>query len=165
MRHIVAPYVPGVGRPETLDAVAAAGMPFCVWPLPVSDDGAYPNLVARLWGRGEPFLLVEHDMVPDSWGLVEMAGCGEPWCTAPYETRSRDELTDGLGVAGFGRQLLDEAPDLLARVFRRWKMTQRQPTWQHLDLTMVNLLRRSGWAPHVHRFPVEHLRITRPLVG
>jgi hypothetical protein len=60
----------------------------------VSDSNeAYWEVLADLWGYGEDFCIVEHDIVVGPDTLREIYACPEPWCVCSY---------NGPGYSGAG---------------------------------------------------------------
>lgn len=95
-----------------------------------SDTGyRYGRNFAALWNKGEPFIHVEHDIVPWPGAIKELIECPEPWCTF--------ESVDVGGVIhlGFGigkyRPTDERAP-------KKWSETD----WRCLDGQVISELRR-----------------------
>ena len=48
----------------------------------------YSGLLIKLWT--DPFIIVEHDIIPWPGALTELSKCDQPWCGFPY--RLSDQL-------------------------------------------------------------------------
>lgn len=66
------------------------------------DDFAYSRLLTDLWRGGEPFCLLEHDVVPYPGAIGALFVCPEPWCGYQYAGVAEG----GLGCVRFGAKLL-----------------------------------------------------------
>ncbi len=132
------------------------------------DDEAYYRLLTRLWGMGESFLIVEHDIVPAEQVIAEMRDCSEPWCAAPFPQllalktadgqpvrRLQLALTWGLGLMRFNAALLRSHPDALERA------GSLSRHWHDLDKTLLHVVlkgERHVPGPHLHYGECRHLR-------
>lgn len=106
----------------------------------------YWRLWKRLWTEGEPFILVEHDIVVTPKVIDDLASCGSPWCAFPYHEEVGEPVT-GLGCTKFvpdpGVSLdLGGMPD---------------PIWQNVDTTVAGILQAAGWTVHEHGPWLRHL--------
>lgn len=45
---------------------------------------AYDRLIRRLWSEGQPFVLVEHDILPWPGAVQQLWECDRPWCAFQY---------------------------------------------------------------------------------
>lgn len=100
----------------------------------VSDsEMAYGELVAKLWAKGESFMLCEHDVLAEPRLLEEMAACPEPWCAGfawrysgdvmPGETRPQHPIREkefALFLNKFNASLLARTPAVVGAVRVRW---------------------------------------------
>lgn len=159
MRRLVLPLVPGRYYNATLAKVMEAGVNVDVRLLAESDAEAYPRLLRRLWQRQEPFAICEQDMWPEPDDLLGLLDCPEDWCTVHYRLIGGLTTDMGLGLAGFGLDLLLRDPGAVERVFARWQLQGRPPHWRRLDVGLGHVLTARGLKPHVHDCWVRHLSI------
>lgn len=118
-------------------------------------DFAYDRLFRSLWAAGEPFVIVEHDILPWPGAIAQLWDCDCAW--GAYKYLIFGELRTQLGCVKFDPTRLGDCPldDLV--------------TWQHLDWAVISTLVKRGYSGHLHEPAVTHLnyghqRMTRPLV-
>ena len=149
--NIVVPYTRIA--PETLKALRKTGLPFQM--VRVGDDDRYWNLLSRLWGEGEDFAIVEHDIVVGPRTLKSFDGCPEEWCVAPYPFLHR--LCSGLGCTRFRGELLRRYPDVLDEVAEvDHPLFPGTKNWRTLDACIRDRLWERGVVRCRHR-PVGHV--------
>lgn len=51
-----------------------------VWVGPDFAGSGYADLTRKWWLEGEPFIVVEHDVVPWPGAIEALIECPEPWC-------------------------------------------------------------------------------------
>jgi hypothetical protein len=112
------------------------------------DDYSYAALVTELWADGEPFAIVEHDVLPWPGWLDSLANCSRPWC--------------GFGYLGPGGRWLVETgctriDPAAAKLDGTALDVEPRPTWQHVDISVRDAFRREGIIQHEHRPGVVHL--------
>ena len=125
---------------------------------------AYWELIAKLWGEREDFVLVEADVVlaPDT--INHLASCPRSWCSCPPEG----------GVYGSPISEGWKAAQLLTNRFRREIMLTHRSIvryvtplgrhWLNLDGYALGRLERSGERVHVHHdTPTQHLGASKTL--
>ena len=140
--------------PETSAALDASGFPWEA--ADVSDsDTSYTRLLGRLWASGEPFAVVEHDIVPHPGALAELLACPRPWCSFSYQLGGT--IHAGLGCARFSAELLAEIPDAVERTWRESTDVHPAGFWCSLDDRLSRALYAAGARKHVHGPPVTHL--------
>jgi hypothetical protein len=141
--------------PEVLAAVPGAR-----WEDVSADDEAYWRLLDGLWAAREPFVIVEHDIVPDVAALDSVWACSEPWCACGYKFENFG-LIYGLGCTKFGAGAMALVPDALERVAQMDPTPEHPPRhWCSLDSRLAAVLGRAGLRQHKHG-PVTHLRPMR----
>lgn len=113
------------------------------------DERQYWWLLRGLWQDGEPFTIVEHDVIPPAGAVAEMWGCPEDWCAVPYPCGGI--VTTALGCTKFEAPLLARYPDLVER------LPDAARAWHSLDNAVIGELHRRGEREHVHTPPAEHL--------
>lgn len=115
----------------------------------------YFELVAKLWRAGEPFCLIEQDVLPEIRDLDALERCDEPWCICPYPGPPwAGLLIDCLGCTRFNEEIMASAPRLFEDLPY---VTGWRDHWLGVDQGLARLLRRAGWQSHIHR-TVPHLR-------
>jgi hypothetical protein len=121
------------------------------WPMVefrsvAGDELKYWQLLRQLVVGGEPFVVVEHDMVVPEGAAASLDACPEPWCTWEYDTIGI-MITEALGIVRF-------RPDLLPENFLKYNPV----SWVFLDTTVRIELRCQGFVPHVHG-RADHLHV------
>lgn len=106
---------------------------------------AYGDLWADTWDEGEPFVMIEWDIILAPGQLRELCECREPWCSFRYPIPGPGEPILGMGIAKVKPQ--GPAPD-------EWRST----VWERLDGQVVPLLRELYHHPHEHTPAVAHAR-------
>lgn len=151
--HVTCPHA-GPIAPETTAALDASGFPWEAADVSATPT-SYTRLLERLWASGEPFALVEHDIVPHPGALAELAACDWPWCSYAYRLGSI--VHAGLGCARFSASLLAAVPDAAEQTWRESTDVHPPGHWCSLDDRLRRVLARAGFAPHVHAVQVRHL--------
>lgn len=146
---VVVPYWPSV-TPDTLAALQDLGIDHRSVRMG-HDALAYWRTFLGLWNAGEPFVLVEHDVVLHAEVMPQFTTCPERWCVFPYHRHDArqtfpDLLEASLGCARFRPEGLCKVP----------------PTaWGRLDDAVRLALVDLGWEVCPHSPPVGH--VPRPL--
>jgi|WetSurMetagenome_2_1015567.scaffolds.fasta_scaffold227392_2 hypothetical protein len=117
---------------------------------------AYDALIRRLWAEGEPFILVEHDILPWPGAVQQMWTCDRPWCA--FEYLMMGELRVALGCTKFDPARLGPLP-----------LPQEPVPWRTMDWHIIDTLATRGECSHLHEPAVSHLhwvhqRMIAPLV-
>ncbi len=157
---IVIAHTPGKLRPEVKQLGEDVG---AIFEDVSGSDIAYGELIAKLWQRGESFLLCEHDVLPTRPQLEDIIRCPEPWCAGfawrysgavmPGETRPFKPIREretALFCNKFTADLLRRTPHIIERVKVRW--TQ-------VDLALLGGLDAQL---HLHEPALTHLRQLHP---
>ena len=139
---------------ETIAALDASGFPWEAVNVSASDT-SYTALLARLWAAGEPFTVVEHDIVPHPGALAELEACDWPWCSFAYRLGSI--VHAGLGCTRFSASLLAAVPDAVERTWAESTDVHPPGHWCSADDRLARVLRAEGHVQHVHAPPVTHL--------
>jgi hypothetical protein len=116
----------------------------------MKDDYDYAKMMKRLWLAAEPFVLVEHDVVPWPGAIRALEDCPEPCCSYPYPLGEQGEVWQALGCIKFGREPLSNTgvAERLDGVL-----------WHNVDSVILPTLGRNGKShPHRHEPPVAHVR-------
>jgi hypothetical protein len=112
------------------------------------DDYAYWRLLSDLWAAGEPFTVIEHDIVIHRGVLPAFDACPAPLCAFRYSMPIFGPIV-GLGCTKFGAEVIEAVPDLWAEPI----------SWRWLHGRFGRRLR--DWSACVHEPPVDHHR--RPI--
>ena len=128
-----------------------------------SDDFAYWRMMKGVWEKGEPFIIVEHDVLvwPDTIALLD--ACPRQWCS--QRVHSVDVGHGRAWVAALG-----------AAHFRpEGEYPIREPvSWKELDMATEDYLSMERFQrKHIHRkllmtyqpSVVEYVRLVRFLMG
>ena len=116
--------------------------------IPVhQSDYAYWYLFSHLWKAGQPFVLVEHDIVirPDTIDLL--AACPALWCGFVYHE------APGEPVAGLGCTKITPDPRVDLGLVQRL-------VWQNVDSAVTGLMMGLGLTRHDHHPWLRHLNPT-----
>lgn len=151
--HVTCPHA-GPVPSETAAALDASGFHWERADVSGSDT-SYTRLLACLWAAGEPFCVVEHDIVPHPGALAKLAACPQPWCAYPYAYMGG--MHAGLGCTRFSAALLAAVPDAVERTWAESTDVHPAGFWCALDDRLARVLRRAGFTQHVHFPAVRHL--------
>ena len=110
----------------------------------MNDEFSYYFLLKELWEKGEPFIIVEHDIIPFPGAVQELWTNPEPWCGYPYYLSG--ELKSYLGCTKFDPKLLGEFP-----------LPEEPIAWLYLDRKIESELIRRGYKNYVYPTGVSHL--------
>lgn len=110
---------------------------------------SYGVLFAGLWDAGEPFVLVEWDIVPWPGAIDRLAACEAGWCSHRYPLHLRPDGSANVALSfGIGKfRPLGPAPE-------EWQTTE----WGALDGQVVPILHQRVGRVCVHEPPVAHAR-------
>ena len=121
--------------------------------------------------RGEPFVLVEHDVEVHARVLPELEECTEPWCTfpfarllpGPHSTWDGEGWGPGiallersLGCVRFSVKLMAAEPDLMVELGEMSIGGTAPGHWKRLDDGIAQLLDNRRYGVHVHHPEVKH---------
>jgi hypothetical protein len=123
--------------------------------LRADGDLGYSLFLTEVWGRGEGFVIVEHDVAPWCGAVAQLEACSRDWCLFHYPDGG--VLSRGLGCTRFSERLVREYPDLPDA----WRGVE----WQMIDgavgSAVAGVLRAENPAQHpvcYHTPPVAHAR-------
>lgn len=156
--RVVAPYTKK--RPEVLRALAGSGRELR---NVAKADMAYYWLIAGLWGDGDTFAVVEHDIVVEPGTLAAFEACPSEWCASPYPYRLTG-MYAGLGCCRFRGSLIARHPDALEVVARMSDAKHPPGHWCRLDGWLRSVLEQRGEQMCLHE-PVAHLGSNWPTHG
>lgn len=128
----------------------------CKLPCIRHDD--YGRYIAMLWDKAEPFILVEHDVVPWPGAVESLQACPEPWCVFAYEAGTEFN-GDGipLGCVKFDPVTLGPCP-------LEPLPGGEYPHWGSLDGQISSTFLTRNIYPHQHTPAVAHIKLLRSVV-
>lgn len=144
--NIVVPYTPVNGTTAILDTVKLNLGIQGLRPrmVKLERDFSYDQLFRELWATGQPFILVEHDIVPWPGAVQQLWTCPEPWCGFPYYVFG--ELRSYLGCTKFDPTRLGACP-----------LPEDLTAWQLMDKAIERALVARTFTGHLHQPAVSHL--------
>lgn len=108
-------------------------------------DQDYGRLFYRLWQAGEPFVLIEWDVVPWPGAVEKLLACPKPWCVHEYHLQPY-HLAHSFGAAKYAPV---GPPDEV------WN----EVVWWQLDgYAIPTVIERLGKPPCMHRPAFPHCR-------
>lgn len=134
---------------------------YCRHAEPVHVGGSrstYARAFAQWWEAGEPFAIVEHDVVPWPGAIEVLEACPELWCAFSYYQDDRELPRPYLGCVRFrpqGPPPFEVVPD---DVHAGYVRENGLPHWQALDLIVAASLHGRGWQCHQHFPAVAHVK-------
>lgn len=137
--RVVVPYT-------DLNPATAAAVPDADF-ISVPGPDSYRFLLRDLWEQGDPFILVEHDVVPTDAQLAALEDCEQPWCHFGY--------CPGDWVPTFG--CVRFSAELIAGTRGVW---ENEWPWCQLDAKFQVYARELGWKHHWHYPHVLHTRFS-----
>lgn len=154
--NVILPYADSNGTTSVLNAVKLNLACQGIIPrmVKLEQEYSYDLLFRQLWNEGQPFILVEHDIIPWPGALGELWTCPEPWCGFPYILYG--EPRSFLGCTKFDPSRLGDCP-----------LSGDLTEWQKIDRIIIKnlLMRERDWKSppkykdHLHSPAVAHLNI------
>ncbi len=154
--RVVVPYVPGMLRDATYDAVMRLPWPAELFRLSLVDEYAYGRAFRSWWADGVTFVVVEHDMVPTVDQIQGLFDCDGQRCCHGYLIHDT-VCTTGLGLTKFNADLMAEIPSMADRAMEVGWRPQRPAKWFQVDAGIARVLDIFRRPQHVHVGLVEHL--------
>ena len=111
----------------------------------LDEEFAYDRLFRRLWAEAEPFVIVEHDILPWPGAIDGLLACREEWCGHQYYVHG--QLRSYLGCVKFDPVKIGPIP-----------LPDEPVLWSDLDLTIIRALSQRGHTGHLHGPAVVHLK-------
>lgn len=123
-------------------------------------EAGYGELFRALWLEGQPFIIVEHDVVPAPGMLAQLDGCSCAWCGHGYgPTDTAYDASMCLGLVAF--RPLGDVPFEAMEPGEEARDEDGLPTAVPHYTNVAAVVRRSlvarGWEFHMHTPPVTHL--------
>lgn len=128
--------------------------------LDPADNGAYCDLLSRLWGTAQEVLIVEHDMGVHGEVLPQLEDCPSWWCAFRY--RVEDVYLAALGCTRFRAELMQAEPDLMEQVAQVADSGMEARHWKRLDVRILDALRARSYRRCEHLPPVQHFHYEVP---
>jgi hypothetical protein len=153
---ILVPYVDGMIRPETTEAVTRYNATQVFYPLDPAEDGAYGRVLDQFWDIGGDLLVIEQDMVPTHYQIASILACPEPWCTTPYHYGDGRYIAS-LGFAKFSHDLRQAHPAAAILASRDNKGVAYRAHWKSISENLARQLTRWHVPQHQHEGHVTHL--------
>lgn len=153
---IAVPYVDGMLRTETVDAIVAAVGPFTPWRLEPGDPYAYARALIEWWGQGRTLIVIEQDIVPADGMIRTLAECPQDWCTQAYHV-GEGRFTTGLGFCKISRRITAAWPDAANQAMRDAAGRDAHTDWRGVNEAIERKIMRHGYWAHEHPGRAEHL--------
>lgn len=149
-------------RAETVVALAGEKIRYA----PMLTDTSYWELLRDLWGAGQSFILVEHDIVVNETTLDELKVCDHDWCAMPFPYRG-EERAYSLACTKFSKGIIARHPDLIEIVGQMSDEAHDPMHWCRLDMWLFMVLSELGEVRHEHEraTPVGHVGAQFPSHG
>lgn len=145
-------YVHSTGVSPEVAESAPAGT---IWVDVSSSDTAYFESLCDIWGRGETFATLEHDIVCRLDIVNAFESCPEPWCVFGYTNMCHEACMESwrneLGCTRFRSEILTKVPGAMSAI-------EDGPLRDFHNVCdgLGNNLREAGYTHHWHNPPVEH---------
>lgn len=148
---IVVPFVEGMLTEATwLAVMLEESVPAMIR---MEDDGAYWRMLSGLFTMGEPFVVVEQDVVPWPGAIAALEACKEPWCAHSYSPI--EDLRTGCAPLGCSKFRPEALPTELLR------NPPNGGHWGNLDCWITQTFRSAGLEVCQHRPGVQNLNPAR----
>lgn len=155
--RVVVPYTHRIKRVER--ALDSSGY-LAEW-IDVSQSyQRYWYLMAELWGDGDDFCIIEHDVVVDpEVTLQSFDFCEKDWCSCPYPYPQMSAgYYFGLGCTRFRPAIMERHPDAMQVMpeWLGWNKQHKLRHWCRVDGWLKSFLYDRDEGIHPHDM-VEHL--------
>ena len=147
-------YIPHAGKLSPLVRAFAGDAE----PVRMIGPGDYPDFLQRCWTSGEPFALVEHDVVlwPGALEpLCEPWTCDKPWCGYSYEAGIHRRLPT-FGCVRFSAELIAATPGVFTA--DQWRFDAYPRDWRYCDQQLAHAAWAAGFQWHQHFPAVTHAK-------
>jgi hypothetical protein len=154
--YVYLPYVVGMLRSETTEALGHGPCPVVPVRLPADHPYAYTECLARWWDRGEVFIICEQDIVPPIWSIERLVRCPRPWCYHPYDVGG-GPTGPMLGLVKFDPATLSTNPRSVPKALRPRSTPPGWVHWRSSNEAIQRALVGMGARPHQHLPAAVHL--------
>jgi hypothetical protein len=111
-------------------------------------DFNYGRMLKEAFLAGEPFVLIEQDIILHELVMPEFEECREPWCSFPYGAGEGSKLTESLGCIWY-------SAELLAAITKDAPYLGITPWWG-CDGVVARIIHDAGFRVHTHYPQVGH---------
>lgn len=118
-------------------------------------DTDYPDWLNKMFLAGNPFIVVEHDVVPHQNAIQNLIKCPHDWCAFGY-SEDDDFYSTGtpyFGCVKFGKKLIEKNRDV-------WQKMENK-IWSLVDVHFHAYAKRQ-FTCHQHYPPVKHIKVEIP---
>ncbi len=158
---VLIPYVEGMLRPETMDAVHQSGEAYLTQPLDPADPYHYAAVFRDWWNLPMDLIILEQDMVPMPGQFRALARHDDPWVAMPYHVGDGRYAT-GLGFCKISRRLRTSYPGAGVNCSTDPRDSRELIGWKSLNENIEKHLTRLGVTQTVIGTPVTHLHYPEP---
>lgn len=107
---VVVPFVNGMLREATMDALHQADQAYVTYPIPADDPYQYAAYFRLWWRLPIDLVILEQDMVPTAEQFHQLIHHPDPWVAMPYHVGDGQYAT-GLGFCKIAKSLRERHPD------------------------------------------------------
>ena len=154
--RVVVPYIRGMQRVSTLQAVGEQAPEFELFELSADEPTMYAEMVEHLWRIPRTYVNVEQDIVPPPVSIARLIQCEHVWCLHPYQVGGRIS-GPWLGLVKFAGRLLRQFPDVPRKAFYDRHTGKLDCRWQDVGRRLAGVLRAEAFEPHYHWPAARHL--------
>lgn len=158
---VVVPFVPGMLREQTMQALHDSGMAYLTVPLRPGNEYEYAAAFRLWWNLPFDLIILEQDMVPAPGQLRFLAVHEGEWVSAGYHCGNGQYAT-GLGFCKIARTLRERHPNAGFNATADPRDPRELIGWMSLNENVERHLTRLGERQTVLGFTVEHLHHPEP---
>lgn len=158
---IVVPFVPGMLREATMEAVKESGQAWLTAPIDPQDAYAYAGYFRDWWEYDFDLIVIEQDIVPMPEQINALAAHPADWVTVPYHV-GQGRYATGLGFCRISRALRRRHPHAGINASLDPRDTRNLVNWISLNESVERHLHRLGERQSVCDGTVEHLHYPVP---
>lgn len=157
---VVVPYVEGMLRDQTHDAISAWGGTYVTYPIDAGDREAYAAGFKAWWQVPMDLIVIEQDMTPTGEQINALIDTPHEWAGAAYHI-GFGRTTTGLGFCKIALSLRERYPSAGENIIRNQSRGGGLADWVSLNENVARHLERLGERMHVLDFEVGHLHYPR----
>jgi hypothetical protein len=158
---IVVPYVDGMLREETMQAVHDSGEAYLTQPIDPDDPYDYAGWFRTWWKMPMDFIVIEQDMVPTPAQIKTLIEQGPDWSGIPYHVGD-GRYTAGLGFCKISAALRKRWPNAGVNASLDPADSRNLIAWPSLNENVERHLTRLGERFWALSGKVEHLHYPEP---